>query len=57
MYRLDEENVKMIISNGMREFKRNNCFADICIKDVHIIQKDPISLPACVKVIRSVVEA
>lgn len=52
----DEENVKKIILEGLREFRKNNCVMDICLKDVHTVQRDPERLANFVRVVRSVTE-
>ncbi len=52
----DKENVRKIISDAMDKFRKNDCFVDICLKDVHTMQKDPQRLVNFVKVVRSVVD-
>jgi len=36
----DEQNVRKILSNGIKALRRNNCIFDITLKDVHTIKGD-----------------
>lgn len=52
----DEDNIRKIIADGIKEFRRNNCFVDICLKDVHTVQNHPERLVNFVKIVRSVAD-
>ncbi|MFW5980803.1 MAG: hypothetical protein ACOCRB_02145 [Halanaerobiaceae bacterium] len=50
--KFDENNIEKIIRNGLEEFKKHNCFVDICLKDVHTVQNDPDRLKKFVDIVR-----
>jgi hypothetical protein len=52
----NEEIIRNIIKSNMDLFKKNHCFADICLKDVHTVQNDPLRLVNFVKIAKSVIE-
>lgn len=52
----DEEIIKKIITNGIKESRRNNCFVDICLKDVHTVQHNPERLTDFVRIVHSIIE-
>ena len=52
----DEAKVKKIIREGMKHFSKNECFVDICLKDVHTVQNDPERLRKFTSAVRDIFE-
>ena len=46
----DENNIRKIIMDAVNIYKKNNSIMDICLKDVHTVQKEPDRLRNFVKI-------
>ncbi|MFW6270513.1 MAG: hypothetical protein ACOC4G_10585 [Bacillota bacterium] len=51
-YKFDEDKVRKIITEALSDFRRYDCYVDICLKDVHTVQNDPDCLRRFVNIAR-----